>query len=60
MTKITRFNGYSIITEEIKRDWSEDAYSYKVVGTDIYDECEGEDNAIDYAKKEINYIVHKD
>jgi hypothetical protein len=51
---ITRYKDYTIITKEIKRDWSEDAYKYEVTGTNIKDECEGEENAIKYAKEEID------
>lgn len=52
----TQHKGYTIITKEIKRDWSEDAYQYEVVGTSIKNECEGENNGIKYAKEEIDKL----
>ena len=52
------YRGHSIIIEEIDVDWSEDAYQYSIKGTSIVDECEGLDNAIDYAKEEIDNLFN--
>jgi hypothetical protein len=50
------YKDYTIIVKQIDRDWSEDAVEYSVVGTTIRDECEGEENAIKYAKEEIDKL----
>jgi hypothetical protein len=55
-TKYEHYKEYKIILTQIDRDWSEDAWQYKIGGTKIIDECEGYDNAIMYAKKEIDKI----
>jgi hypothetical protein len=52
--KYERFGDYKIILEKIDRDWSEDAWQYEVEGTAIKDECEGYDEAVRYAKIEID------
>jgi hypothetical protein len=49
-------NGYTIVLTQIERDWSEDAWEYKVEGTAIKDECEGFDNAVMYAQQEIDKL----
>lgn len=53
------YKGYTIILTDLgkhARDWSEDPWEYKVVGTSIKDECEGEDEAFEYAKEEIDKL----
>lgn len=50
------YKNYTIILTEVRRDWSEDAWEYKVIGTPIKDECEGREEAIEYAKEEIDKL----
>ena len=50
------YNNCTIVLTQIDRDWSEDAWQYKVEHTKIIDECEGYDNAVMYAKKEIDKL----
>lgn len=50
------YKDYVIIITPIGREWSEDAQEYRVVGTSIKDECEGEENALKYAKEEIDKL----
>jgi hypothetical protein len=45
-----------IILTEVDRDWSEDAWEYRVKGTTIKDECEGLEEAEQYAKEEIDKL----
>jgi hypothetical protein len=47
---------YVIELRRIDRDWSEDAWEYKVQGTNIQDECEGYDEAVMYAKDSIDEL----
>ena len=54
--KFEHYRGYTIVLSKIDRDWSEAAWSYKVTGTTIKDECEGYDEAIIYAKGEIDNL----
>ena len=51
-----KYKDYTIILTEIYRDWSEDAWEYLVVGTSIRDECEGQEEALEYAKEEIDKL----
>ena len=55
-TKYEHYKDCIIVLTQIDRDWSEDAWEYKVTGTTIKDECEGYDNAVMYAKKEIDKL----
>ena len=54
--KIEWYGDYKIILEQVDRGWSEDAWQYEVEGTKIKDECEGYDEALMYAKKDIDKI----
>lgn len=54
--RIEKYLDHTIVITDIVRDWSDDAVEYKVVGTDIKDECESH-MAVKLAKIDIdNYI----
>ena len=50
------YKDFTIVLRQVDRDWSEDAWEYKVIGTSIKDECEGYDKAVAYAKEEIDNL----
>ena len=54
--KYERYDDYKIILEQVDRDWSEDAWQYKIEGTDFKDECEGYNIAVSDAKQIIDKI----
>jgi hypothetical protein len=57
MKTIHRYREFIIVIENIDREWSEDAQQYTVISTKIKDECEGVENALEYAKQDIdNYL----
>ena len=59
MGKKHYYKGFTIILTDLgkyARDWSEDAWQYQVIGTQIKDECEGQEGALEYAKEEIDKL----
>lgn len=57
--RIEKYLGYTILIKDIVRDWSETAVEYKVVGTDIKEECESH-MAVKLAKIDIdNHIKNR-
>lgn len=61
MSEIKRefYRQHVIELRQIDREWSEDAWSYKVRGTTIDDECEGYDEAVMYAKDELDDLLSR-
>lgn len=51
------YRGYTIEVKQFRkgeREWSEDAVEYRVDELGIVDECEGEENVLEYASKDID------
>lgn len=50
------YKDHKIVITEIEAEWSEDAYHYEISGDVLnkQDECEGQENAIKYAKADID------
>lgn len=52
IVKVGNLN-YKVQIRQVERDWSEDAWEFKVSGTKIHDECEGYEESLEFAKEKI-------